>query len=105
MSYDLWKTGYYDDLYGPPETECYKCHEKDQTFDEAQNHLEEIVKQLYINQSFDKEHFEFALQELSHLLKVKIPDAQLTVQARPTKVTYIGQWIETNNIYLKSLVK
>lgn len=102
MQYDLWKTGYYDDA---PQHQCYECRQHEQTLDEAANFLEEIVKQLYIKQIFDKEHFEFALQELGHLLKVAIPNADLNVLAKPTKIEYINHWIETNNTFLKNLAK
>jgi len=105
MQYDLWKTGYYEDIYDDAKPICYECREKEQTFDQAQDFLEEIVKQLYIAKSFDKEHFEFALQELCHLLKVALPDKDLNVLPKPTKIYQIGNWIEANNIFLKNLTK
>lgn len=99
---DYYDDPSYDDL---PAMSCPDCRESEQTLDEAQNFLSEIVKQLYINKSFDKEHFEFALQELCHLLKVTLPDTEINLLPKPSKIYQIGNWIEANNTFLRNLTK
>lgn len=64
------------------ERRCGGCEEKDQTLDYASEHLEVLVKQLYSTESLDLARVEDALDELCHLLQVKIHPGMLQIERK-----------------------
>lgn len=84
--------------------ECKHCLEKEQTFDLAQEFLQEVVKQLYTKEPLDENKLEHCLDELCFILKVKMETCDLNIQ-RPKKITNLSNWIEFNNSYLTQLAQ
>ncbi len=103
MDYDAWKTTPCELSH---ERECRKCEEKDQTLDEASEWLQEIVKQLYTKDALDVNHLENCLDELCHLLKVKMNTGDIQI-ARPSTKNHpmITDWMAFNQSFLTKLAQ
>lgn len=101
MDYDVWKTGYYD---CQPEKYCSDCEYFSKKISDAREHLEAIVKQLYIKESLDLDLLEHNIDELCHLLRVKIGFGPLQI-SRPKvdAITRIADWMESENKFLQSI--
>lgn len=78
--------GYYEMEDHP---ECRDCEKKEGTMHEAKNYLESIVQMLYSKDMLDLHKFEDTLDELCHLLNVKLLPEDLQIQRR-TKERYSG---------------
>ena len=90
--------------------ECGRCHEKDQTIDNANDFLDEIVKQLYTPQSLDMQNLCHCIEELCHILDLKMPKSNIQIAQTDPKawvddqLPYIKTWIELNNRYLAKTI-
>lgn len=73
MEYDTWKTGYYD---CDPDNFCSQCNTFEQKKDECADFMSGINEMLYGITTFDKEKFEFYIEELSWRLGTPFPANQ-----------------------------
>ncbi len=71
---------YYDDVESSTSHhECRICNEKDQKMDEAGEWLNNVLDQLYGNKNLNRFELERDLEELCHLLHVKVRDGDLMI--------------------------
>lgn len=71
--------GYLDD-YSPEERECPSCEDNSHKIDACTEHVKEIVKLLYNRNNLDKLVLEDSLDELCHVLGMKLPSESLNIQ-------------------------
>lgn len=83
--------------------ECGRCHEKDQTIDNANDFLDEIVKQLYSTDTLNPKKLEHCLEELCYLLQVNFPRSDLQITRTQKNKPILDDWINFNNNYLAKL--
>ncbi len=71
---------FYDDYESSvSHTECRICNEKDQKIDEAGGFLENVLDHLYGRKNLNRFELERDLEELCHLLRVKMPGEDLMI--------------------------
>lgn len=102
MDYDAWKCGWYD---CEPTTHCKHCEYNEQTLDEAKEFLEEVVQQLYSTDSLDIYKLEHCLDELCHMLKVKMNAGDIQVERKEKIKIFSRNLIKLNNDMLKNLTQ
>jgi len=114
----------YDEPYAEPE--CFECSEKENKITDVMYWLRAVLDQLYGLEEFDAESLERYLEELTHVVDMKIPKLELAVSTirnsqivpvvrdnvpvvRKNRTTdsnfsaVLNGWVEANNQYLKSL--
>lgn len=80
---------------------CDSCEQKEQTLEDAQEYLSQLIHHLYGKEPLDVAKFEDVLDELCYLFDVKLPATLPTVERK--KETNLENWIEFNNNHLKQL--
>lgn len=96
MSYDDWKSGYYD---AQPDYCCDECEKKDYKLDNAKDFLTGIMDQLYGKEKFDLALLEFRLDELCHYLDVEPMPGDLQIEPKEdNKVMPIEKWLQFNEL-------
>ena len=89
---------------------CYKCHEQNKICIEARDFVEEIVKQLYTPQSLNMDILCHCIEELCHVLDIKMPKTDIQIcQTDPKtwvnyQLPYVKTWIENNNKHLAKTI-
>lgn len=105
----------YNEPYAEPE--CFACSEKENKITDVMYWLRAVLDQLYGLEEFDAECLERYLDELAHVVDMKLPKLELAVGslrnsetvARENRTTdtnfsvILNGWVEANNQYLKSL--
>jgi|GEM_PF-4308898 len=87
--------------------ECVDCDYNRKLLLDIKLWFESIVEQLYSNQDLDLEDLENCLDEMSHLIKVKLPAHSLQIKRKShhpiTKTFNLEAWKQWNTEYLKSV--
>lgn len=90
----------YNKLY-----ECTECEKKDRLYaqmtDDARDYLEGVMKQLYSDEPLDVFKLEGCLDELCHLLNVKMNPSDLKIQrSKKEDPKLFSNWIAFNQDFL-----
>lgn len=81
---------------------CNSCHEKEKTYERANEYLTKVIHILYSDDKLNTAELENALDELCYLFDVQLPANMPTIERREKK-SLLKDWIEFNNNYLKQL--
>ena len=99
--YNLSESWYEPDYY--PEYECHKCDQKDKIVEKAGEYLSAIIKTLYNKDALDLGQLESHLDELCHLLDVKLEQGELQIQRK--ELPFLNSWMKFNHDHLKQLTQ
>ena len=86
-------------MYG----EDYQVFLNGYKLEQAAHFMEEIVKQLYMKEPLNLEILDHCIAEICHYLNVKLGVGSLQI-VRKKEISYISDWMEHNNKFLKSLI-
>lgn len=98
------------------EEECFACSEKENKLTDVAYWLRAVLDQLYGLEEFNSESLEHYLDELAHVVQMKLPQLELAISKGETVVrksqttesnisVMLNSWISANNQYLKSLTQ
>lgn len=87
-----------------PYTECSECEEKTEAFEDAAEYLTGILEEIYSTSNLDLELLEHNIENLCHVLNVKMPDGDVQVLRKPQPSLLLTEWMQFNHNYLKSCV-
>lgn len=83
--------------------ECYDCEEHNNTLEEIKYWVKSLVDLVYSDDNF--EDFEVYLEELTHVLGMKIPQSSPNVCRKKAPANpLLKEWIKFSKDHLKSLV-
>lgn len=88
---------------------CSYCREKESILTDVTYWFKAVLDQIYGMEDFDEAEFERYLDELAHVLHIKLPKQKLKLTSKvcatvPTlKFEFLNEWMKANNQYLKSL--
>lgn len=101
---------YYDHDYDNARQDVYHSdmHDRqqalmnEQIIDESREFLDAIVKQLYSKEDLNKGNLEHCIDELCHLLQVKMIKEELNIQRPMRRKPFFSDWVMFNNEQLKA---
>lgn len=96
FDYDGWKTGWYD---AEPEYECCKCDEKDNILSNIADHMTSVIAILYSNDQLDVAVLEDQLDEVCHLLDIKLPATLPNIERKRSELFQLAcDLMKVNNL-------
>ena len=83
-----------DDISSPKDDLIYECKEN----------VRAIVRQLYSNDTIDYKDLSYSIEELCHLLKLKMPQTSLTIDRKKrSNIVSLDTFAEFTKKYAKTL--
>jgi hypothetical protein len=93
----------YDDYNA--DYDCASCDSLEKSMAGAAHYLEAIINALYSGERLDIGVLENHLEELAHVLKIRLPKGVITIQRKSALQQIITEWKSFNNNYLTSIGK
>ena len=91
------------DVYDYLPSHCDGCDDKEVVLEQAGEYLSAIVKTLYNKENLDLSKLESDLDELCHLLNVKLMQGELQIQRKTELPFLLIDWVNFNANHLKEL--
>lgn len=81
----------------------------EELIDELQLWMKELINLLYVEDHFDADNFENCLDEMCHLIQMKLPSTPLLVEKKISQDLHfepldLDKWKEWNANYLKKVI-
>lgn len=93
------------DSYFDGEDECSSCCEQEKKLEAAAHYFEGVVEEIFSTDFLDANKLYDYLQEVGHVLGVKIPDQEIKLHRRRERIDFVDDWIAFNNQYMSKLTK
>lgn len=92
---------------------CFDCEENQKKISDLKYWFKSVLDQLYSNESLDLHDLENCLDEVAHLLHMRLPKKDLEIQraerlpehafSNVKRIDILPIWVEWNNNYLKTI--
>lgn len=94
-----------EDWFFAGEEECSACDDKQKKLEAAAHYFEAAVEEIFSTDFLDADALYDHLQEIGHVLGVKIPDREIKLHRRRERCDFLQDWVNFNTSYISNLKK
>lgn len=100
--YDSWRMCMED--YDHEEWVCTRCDDTKEKWEHAKDFFDGIVEMIYGRKKYSPGELENMIDEVCHFFKMRLPQGEISIQAKSKMESVLGNWVEYNQKYLKDVI-